>query len=530
MRDLTPNDPRKRFEWVIKTYWGKSYKGESLNAAVLDTFYVTTSLLGEHDLSAGPITIVSHEPGDLSARYATDDVRVERIQSRLEKEANQATAAKGAQAMLKRLGQPYEYNERNEIFWDGEQWGLADLVLQVVKLPETAPRDFLVPWIARELVALAKEVANGMTKSAPGGWSALRRDYHDAVRALYDKAPAIAQWAKETRTDIGKVDLATALEAISTYKFKESLVEQGPIVYTFKDGWTVQELRTERALTQEGDNMQNCVGGYAEDVDRGDTRIYSIRDVSGQPHVTMELRVPPGPSNYGSELPPEEFVRSGHRLRWHFEQILGKQNDRPIDEYRERAREFIDKVFDKEGLGWVIAGGTPKWGRFAGRPWHNLDFPQIFGTNHVGEDTLAGARFDDAEIDRCSFVGLIGPASFARAEISETNFQGANLRDVSFEGVKGYFVDFRSAVLIDASFDSAHLGGSDFRRTEMQGASFRDAHVDGAKFDGAQGGSSANWEGVELTTAQKEQLKLPLSAPEEASKAVLHLDWRSKRA
>lgn len=44
--NLTPNSPAGRFEHVLRLYWGKSYKGESLNAAVLDTFYVTTSLLG----------------------------------------------------------------------------------------------------------------------------------------------------------------------------------------------------------------------------------------------------------------------------------------------------------------------------------------------------------------------------------------------------------------------------------------------------------------------------------------------------
>lgn len=544
MDDLRPNDPRKRFEFVLKQWWNKSYKGESLDAAVLDAFYVTTSLLGSHGLVAD--RIMAHAPGDLTVKYQIDEPEIERIQKILDLPSpttGSATVrfrAANARATLARLGHPYEYDDRGIIAWGVEQWGLADLVLTATKLPD-ASSDFLIPWIAREIVKLAKAVMDGRSRHASTGALPLVErlrtvgvspsDYFDAVHALYDKAPAIAQWAKETRTDIGKADLAQALEAIGTYKFKTSLVEQGHVVYTFKDGWTVQELRTELALSQEGNNMQNCIAGYFNEVMDSTTRIYSIRDASGAPHVSMELVIPGGvPRVQASDMSPEEFIESRTRLDCYFAQILGKQNDMPIDEYRARAREFIDKVFDKEGLGWVIAGGTPAWGRFESRRWQDVDFSSIFDTNHVdGEGVLAETIFDDTTVDRCKFENLVGPRSFARAKISDTSFQGAVLHEVNFEGVKGYFVDFRSAVLSDASFDSAHLGGSDFRRSTISGANFRDAHVDGVNFDGAQGGASANWEGVELTTGQKGQLGLPLSAQEEAEKKTLRLDWRSKR-
>lgn len=449
-----------------------------------------------------------------------------------ERTAHRVAAADAAVAMLARLGQPYEYDKNGFIRWDGEQWGLADLVHQAVKLPEHAPSDFLIPWIARELVKLAKAVIDSPRKPVDRAayieglhpYQVVTRDYLHAVHALYDKAPAIAQWSKETRTDIGKVGLAQALEAIATYVFKESLVEQGAVVYTFADGWTVQELRTETALSQEGKRMQNCIGGYFEDVATGRVRIYSVRDASGQPHVSLELVIPGGTTRvHASDMTPDEFVESRTRLDCHFEQILGKQNDRPIDEYRVRAREFIDKVFDKEGLGWSIAGGPSSLGRFEGRNWSGVDFPEVLRVNYVG-DILAGASFDGAKIDQCKFEDINGGAadarvdpsviSFAHAEISETSFQGANLRYVSFDGARGYFVDFRSAILAEASFDGAHMGGSDFRRTSLEGASFRGANVDGAKFDGAQGGRLANWEGASLTDVQRTQLSLP-QAPDD---------------
>lgn len=47
-----------------------------------------------------------------------------------------------------------------------------------------------------------------------------------------------------------------------------------------------EELR--KALKFEGDTMGHCVGGYCPDVMSGSTRIFSLRDAKGMPHVTIE--------------------------------------------------------------------------------------------------------------------------------------------------------------------------------------------------------------------------------------------------
>jgi hypothetical protein len=44
------------------------------------------------------------------------------------------------------------------------------------------------------------------------------------------------------------------------------------------------------ALKYEGDTMGHCVGGYCPDVAEGRSRIYSLRDAKGQPHVTVETQ------------------------------------------------------------------------------------------------------------------------------------------------------------------------------------------------------------------------------------------------
>lgn len=46
------------------------------------------------------------------------------------------------------------------------------------------------------------------------------------------------------------------------------------------------------ALKYEGDTMGHCVGGYCDDVASGRSRIYSLRDAKGQPHVTIEVQPP----------------------------------------------------------------------------------------------------------------------------------------------------------------------------------------------------------------------------------------------
>ena len=46
----------------------------------------------------------------------------------------------------------------------------------------------------------------------------------------------------------------------------------------------------EDALKYEGDTMGHCVGGYCPDVMSGRSRIFSLRDAKGEPHVTVETR------------------------------------------------------------------------------------------------------------------------------------------------------------------------------------------------------------------------------------------------
>jgi len=69
------------------------------------------------------------------------------------------------------------------------------------------------------------------------------------------------------------------------------------------------------ALKFEGDTMGHCVGQYCDEVGRGDTNIYSLRDRRGEPHVTIETK-----KDYDGEL---------ERIA----QIKGKQNAAPNEKH-----------------------------------------------------------------------------------------------------------------------------------------------------------------------------------------------------
>lgn len=152
---------------------------------------------------------------------------------------------------------------------------------------------------------------------------------------------------------------------------------------TVKEGRTtdpaaLEMVRKERAKTAlqdalkyEGDTMGHCVGGYCDDVASGKSRIFSLRDAKGEPHVTIEtspvykrtaavehlqqLGVLPEWQNYIKRvntrgvdtlalsdawlrergLPPVEY--SGQDIV----QIKGKQNRKPNEDYLPFVQDFV---------------------------------------------------------------------------------------------------------------------------------------------------------------------------------------------
>jgi hypothetical protein len=84
------------------------------------------------------------------------------------------------------------------------------------------------------------------------------------------------------------------LAAPDSNKFEESIrhLESNPkewqkAIEEFREN---RQKNLELALKYEGDTMGHCVGGYCPDVLEGRSRIFSLRDAKGEPHVTVEVQ------------------------------------------------------------------------------------------------------------------------------------------------------------------------------------------------------------------------------------------------
>ena len=110
----------------------------------------------------------------------------------------------------------------------------------------------------------------------------------------------------------------------------------------------------EDALKYEGETMGHCVGGYCPDVVEGRSKIYSLRDDKGRPHVTIEVQ--PWRSSQGESLAEfearlrsdpmrsEQAVRdimSSPQYRDSIVQIKGKGNKAPKEDYLPAVQDFV---------------------------------------------------------------------------------------------------------------------------------------------------------------------------------------------
>jgi hypothetical protein len=184
-------------------------------------------------------------------------------------------------------------------------------------LPASSPADRYLPWLAREVNKLYKayyqrylawdfppfppmypdlsavfgrpQIAMDFPFESRRDMTALASHTQELVEAFGN----IVKWATATGVDINAYDAPAAISAAGAWleSQRSGVPEQGPIAYQFADGWTVQDLGCAGELRDEAEAMGHCVDTYINDVYSGDTKIFSLRDPSGRPHVTMEWLV-----------------------------------------------------------------------------------------------------------------------------------------------------------------------------------------------------------------------------------------------
>lgn len=144
------------------------------------------------------------------------------------------------------------------------------------------------------------------------------------------------------------------------------------------EGWDAAASHVlDKELGSEGDIMGNCVGGYCDPVMRGDTRIFSLRDKEGNPHVNIETA-----HNQGWNGEPTHYI----------EQIKGSGKKEPSQMLRLSSNEFGGSQDD-----WLlpyvhdfIHGGIDQSGE---TPWTGVQDMQNTGLERMhGQMVPLGTR------------------------------------------------------------------------------------------------------------------------------------------
>jgi uncharacterized protein YjbI with pentapeptide repeats len=347
-------------------------------------------------------------------------------------------------------------NDPYATYLTGPDLRVSDLLAKYApRLAQPFQYDFLFPWVAREFARSRKREVSG--QQDPAYYFIFR---NEAV----DRGTAIAQWAEANRVDLTKLDLETAVREAKEWTVQTKIVP-GEVIYTFPDGWTVQLLTTREQLTFEGAVMQQCVGEYCERVQEGKSIIYSLRDPRGRPHVTME------------------YSPKSKR----FQQVYGKQNEPPKEEYAVRARYFIREHFNAEPAGMLMAGAHPSTLNLRGADLRGVD---------MGGMDFSGVDMSSADFSRTFMDGLhmrradLIDAKFRHANMTSIDLTGANLTRADLSEANLYKAHLGGAVLIDADLTRALLSSADLQRAILKDANLRRtdltyAHLEDAYFEGA---------------------------------------------
>jgi len=157
------------------------------------------------------------------------------------------------------------------------------------------------------------------------------------LRSFYLKLSEIYDWYKAEQPQLDQSYSAQRVIQLSD-KWHKEIAERGKnkgyqegtanIVYgpnwqnSEFNGWTIRKIKTANDLDVEGNKMNHCVGSYSDEVDQENVDVYSLRDPSNNPHVTMG-------TNFGG---------------YSFFQIKGNSNQPPKQKYKEMVREWFSTL------------------------------------------------------------------------------------------------------------------------------------------------------------------------------------------
>lgn len=212
-------------------------------------------------------------------------------------------------------------------------------------VPVDANRPYLPDW-AKNVLARGEAVyefdGTRMSDNLKNDITTVRDYLYDVATTYVDKVGTAAKNAKrkpKIRYDFLKTNneyqtfemalaaahawhekIAAGLEQrLKSKEMLEKSLQGAEFVMELPNNMVAYKLTTNAALDFESEYMGHCVGsgGYDKGVADGTTRIYSIRDERGEPHVTFEVR--------------------GNSIK----QVKGKQNKCPVAKYMPAVQAFV---------------------------------------------------------------------------------------------------------------------------------------------------------------------------------------------
>jgi len=263
----------------------------------------------------------------------------------------------------------------------------------------------------------------------------------------------------------------------------------------------------EDALKYEGDTMGHCVGGYCPDVIEGRSRIFSLRDAKGEPHVTVETQ-PKGAvfSDVAKHIGKEEAERlldqgvtltemikniPDFQYPQRIKQIKGKQNAAPKEEYLPFVQDFVrsgqwSDVGDLRNTGLIKNDGKyMTQGEYDDYLLNQLQPPPVEGMKVGGvvkgigalKQSIMGGGAEAAKAERVAALrqsGLSAAEAKARVELAE---QAAEMKQAiraseALAKIEGKHLNITQADRTKVG--NGYLGGPGFSGLQMKEGPHKD--------------------------------------------------------
>jgi PcfJ-like protein len=187
---------------------------------------------------------------------------------------------------------------------------------------------------------MAKKMAEAQIKATEG-------------MPVHKEYPTGHKWIELKIPDYNALPLEERKQMIA--KLTEEAKQKGLNPLDYISNYPQNQLS--EALKYEGETMGHCVGGYCPDVVAGRSRIFSLRDAKGEPHVTIEVmpntKHPIGYNTKGKQtfpndfeynykkLPQEQHQAIHNRAKEIFDSLEYESPSSVMDAYQQAANEII---------------------------------------------------------------------------------------------------------------------------------------------------------------------------------------------